>query len=103
MSSSPARTAKKAKFRPRTVATNGSNHFHLDWVVCSKPLPGATCDDLVALGRSFHREKPTVVGQERLKAHRVGNVHILPSVPETQYLYRMLWDTALDATKGPYG
>jgi PKHD-type hydroxylase len=103
MSGSPARTAKNAKFRPRTLAINGTRHLHLDWVVCSKSLPGAICDDLVALGRSFPREKPTVVGQERLKSHRVGDVHILPSVPETRELYRLLWDTALDATKRHYG
>lgn len=103
MSRRPSRIVKNQRFRPRTVAANGTKRLHLDWVICSKPLPSTTCDELIALGRSFPRDKPTVVGQDKLKAHRVGDVHMLPNVHETRPLYQLLWDTALDATNRHYG
>lgn len=102
MSGISAGAAKNGTFRPRTVVAGQAGEFHLDWVVCSELLPRETCDDLVALGRSFPRDKPTVVGQDRLKSHRVGYVHMLPSVPETQAVYQLLWDTAVDATERHY-
>jgi PKHD-type hydroxylase len=103
MSRTPARKAKSATFIPHTVSVEQSNHLHLDWVMCSELLSAETCDSLVALGQSFPLDKTTVVGQDRLKEHRVGNVHVLPSAPRTRALYQLLWDTALDATKQHYG
>jgi PKHD-type hydroxylase len=103
MKASQARTSRIGKFRPTTVNLKGGDHLHLDWVVCSKRLSDTTCDELIRLGRSFPREEPTVVGQDVLKEHRVGHVHMMPSVPETLSLYQMLWDTAVDATTKHYG
>jgi PKHD-type hydroxylase len=91
------------EFRPHTVRPNGGDYLHLDWVVSSTRLATAACDELIALGKSFPREKPTVVGQYRLKEHRVGHVHILPSNNRTKPLYQILWDTAVDATTRHYG
>ena len=103
MSTSRERTAKISKFRPRTVVLNGADHLHLDWVVCSERLSRVTCDELIALGRSCPKDKPTVVGQSRFKQHRNCIVHLLPSEPKTLPLYQMLWDTAVDATTKHYG
>jgi PKHD-type hydroxylase len=98
----PHARLKKASFDARTVVAHGGKHAHLDWVVCAKRLSGATCDKLVALGNSFPEVSPTVVGQGSLPDHRVGYVHMLPCVAETEDVYRMLWDAALDATTRHY-
>jgi PKHD-type hydroxylase len=78
-------------------------HLHLEWVECSRRLPAPVCDALIRLGESFPLEEPTVVGEDRLKAHRVADVHLIPSVSEALPLYQLLWDTAADATKRHYG
>lgn len=100
--------ARPASLRmdPRTVverAYAGQAGLHLDCVTCAARLPDAACDALVALGRSFPSEAPTVVGQRVLREHRVGVVHMLPEEARTRAVYDLLWRVALDATTRHYG
>ena len=93
---------RKFRFKPHTVCPSGATQPHLDWVASSNRLSGAGCDRLIQLGRSFPEEAPTVVGEEKLPAHRVGSVHLIPYEPETAPLYEILYDTANDATQRHY-
>ena len=92
-----------AGFTPKTICLSGSKNLHLNWVVSAKALPKKVCDRFEALGGSFSVEEPTVVGEDKLQAHRVAEVHLIPWQPETMEMYQLLWDTALDATTRHYG
>lgn len=97
--------ARWARFDPRTVAPDvhaGQAGLHLDWVVCARRLSLAACNDLVALGRSYPADAPTVVGQDVLHNHRVGIVHMLPADARTRAVYDLLWRVAEDATQRHY-
>lgn len=101
----PESGAKRSKFNvtTRTLDEKYGERFHLDWVTCAARLSAAKCATIIKLGRSFATEVPRVVGENILSAHRVGNVHLLPAIPETAPVYNLLWDVAADAAARQFG
>lgn len=100
-----SRATDRSRFDPRTVAPQthkGQTGLHLDWVTCAQRLGGDACDELIAVGRSYPHDRPTVVGQDVLHNHRVGIVHMLPRNSRTLAVYELLWRVAEDATKFHY-
>ena len=95
--------ARRSTISPVTVGGPRGDSLHLSWVRCVKRLSSQQCADIITIGRSFPTEPPTVVGGGMLLAHRVGAVHLLADVPETQAIYRLLWDVAADAAERHYG
>jgi PKHD-type hydroxylase len=91
------------QFPVRTIGGPRKGHLHLDWVRCEARLSAAQCARVIAIGRQFNREAPTVVGQEALAAHRVGHVYMLPPDGPAEPIYQMLWDVAADAAARHYG
>jgi PKHD-type hydroxylase len=89
-------------FTPKMISPIDRGHRHIDWVTSSDRLSENACDTLVALGRSFPISPPTVVGEDQLSNHRVGEVHKVPRNAEARPLYELLWAVAQDATKRHY-
>lgn len=99
------RRVPSLRIDPRTVSPQihgGQTGLHLDWVVAGERLSAEACDALIALGRGFPVEEPTVVGQDVLRAHRVARVHMLPRVARTRAVYELLRAVAADATDRHY-
>ena len=100
-----ARRTGSIQIDPSTASPQihgGQIGLHLDWVYATHRLPAAACNALIKLGRSFPEEPPTVVGQDVLREHRVGTVHMLPMQARTRDVYNLLWAVAEDATRRYY-
>lgn len=94
---------RRVRFAPKTIGGPRVGHAHLDWVKCETRLSAAQCDEIAGIGQHCERSEPTVVGEERLSAHRLGRVHMIPDTRETAPVYRLLWEVAADASARHYG
>jgi PKHD-type hydroxylase len=86
----------------RSLFTDDRSYDHLGWLALSERLSDADCDAIIELGAEYTLSEPTVVGDERLLRHRVGDVHKVPRDGRSASLYELLWNAAVVANAAFY-